>query len=911
MNIRSRLKHSLAVLLGSSVALQPMASLAAIHQMSYIKTESATLQTVDLVANVDFDFDASPATTVGGGTTLDRAYVTAVFASMAKSMFTMTEGRHRVGNVFVYRNNRFGNNVDMKIVALTKGRSSAAPSGWAKRDGTSNNYIVDAQDNAETAVSLGQTIAHENAHYIYGVYDEYREVGKALDPNDVGAPSDVDTPLNTIMHNQMLYSWFSTPGDVADAAVNTAHKRAFGGSAWETLARDGALDPATARTDQRTAFPVFAGFVPPTAAALTKPVDGWDAAFKVVFVPNPSNVSYYVIARQLSADQMVGVKNAVIASLRRLTLGTSTGLGITAYPGSVVVPTTVLDTEAKRDAAIAAVEALTVDTAAGDISTPLEEVLTNVTGLYAANTYTQGDAITINVFGNSQGAIASTVRDRIRELRIALNANLLTFDGVQPGSSAKRAVATQDLAKSAMRAKVTSGNLTLAQLAHATGGHFTDANRASALTAAAVKAQASASGSVELALATKHVNSLAANAAFEVKTPVLEKTDGKVYFSAYWAEDTDNSKLRYELTAPDGTRFVPTNALADQTFGTGAQVRYEFDAASSTAYFEVASNYIGKNGVWTSTVVASSAVNSPIEQEISAESSLRAEIEVILDGTPDPILTVNVASNRAVQGAAATATIYGQDGAVKLTKVLTDDGKGGDRKPGDGIYSASLGGLLAAGQYDVVVNVTQGPSGAVFSTTGTTKQGVNAAPEPLGGPFSRVADTLLTVAPTTVVEYYVPSLKKYFITGREAEKSTLAQYPAVYSPTGMSFAAGAGNAPPAGTLPICRYYFSPPLANTHFYGTPPDCALVGTTFTGNASAKNEGLDFAVATPDAGGSCPASSPVKVYRSFNNRSAQNDGNHRYTVSLARYNQMIAAGYAADGPVFCVASATDAPQ
>ena len=38
---------------------------------------------------------------------------------------------------------------------------------------------------------------------------------------------------------------------------------------------------------------------------------------------------------------------------------------------------------------------------------------------------------------------------------------------------------------------------------------------------------------------------------------------------------------------------------------------------------------------------------------------------------------------------------------------------------------------------------------------------------------------------------------------------------------------------------------------------------------------------------------------------------DGNHRYTVSTARYNQMIAAGYSADGAVFCAASATDAPQ
>ena len=910
MNKPSRFKTSLASLLGVSLALQPMASLAAIHQNSYLKTDSAMLQTIDMTANTDFDFDASPAVTVGTGVALDRAYITAAFASMAQTTFTMTEGRHRVGTVFVYRNNRFGNNVDTKIVALKKGRSNAHVAGWEKRGQMSTNYLVDAQDNVETAKGLGQTIAHENGHYVYGVYDEYREAGKAIDPNDPGAPSQVDTPLNSVMHNQAEFSSFSTPGDITET-TQTAHKRAHGGSAWETLSRDSSTDSAATKADGRTTFPVFLGFLPANPSALTRPVTGWDVAFIVVFVPNPSNVDYYVIARQLSADQMIGVKNAVIASLRKLTVGTSTAIAVTAFPGTTIIPTTILDTEAKREGAIAAVDAITIDATAGDINLPLDAVIADITTFYAAGTYTPGDAVSINVFGNSQNAVATTFRDRARALRVAVNANILTFDGVQPGSSAKRAVAVQDLAKSAMRAKISGPNLSLAQLAHSTGGYFNDAHRAGALTAGAAKALHMSHGDDDIELAAKHVNSLAANATFEVKTPILQKTDGRIAFAAFWAEEADNNKLRYELTAPDGTRFVPTNPLLKQSFGAGGLVKYEFDAAASAAYFDVDKSYVGRNGVWTSTVVASAAVNSAVEQQISADSELRAEIEVLKDGTPYPILIVSVAGSRPVQGAVATAIFYGADGSIKLTKALTDDGKGGDRKPGDGTYSAALGGLLAAGQYDVVVNVSQGPSGAVFSTAGTNKAGVNAAPEPLGGAFARWADTLLTVAATTVVEYYVPSLKKYFITGREDEKATLAQYPAIYSLTGMSFVAGPGAAPPTGTQPICRYYFSPPLANTHFYGPPADCTLVATAFAGNAAAKNEGVDFAVATPDATGNCPASAPVKVYRSFNNRSAQNDGNHRYTVSAARYNQMIAAGYSADGPVFCVAAATDAAQ
>ena len=910
MNHPSSFKTVLAALLGVSIALQPMASLAAIHQNSYLKTDSTVLQTIDMTANTDFDFDASPAQTVGNGVALDRAYLTSTFASMAQTLFTMTEGRHRVGTVFVYRNNRFGNNVDTKIVALTKGRSNAHVAGWEKRGMMSTNYLVDAQNNVETAKGLGQTIAHENGHYVYGVYDEYREAGKPIDPNDPGAPSQVDTPLNSVMHNQAEFSSFSTPGDITET-TQTAHKRAHGGSAWETLSRDASTDSAATRNDGRTSYPVFSGFLPATPSALSRPVTGWDAAFKVVFVPNPSNIDYYVIARQLSAEQMVGVKNAVVASLRKLKVGSSTAIAVTAFPGTAVVPTTILDTEAKRDAAIAAVEAITIDAAAGDINLPLDAVLADVAGYYAGGTYTPGDAVSINVFGNSQNAVATTFRGRARALRVAVNANILTFDGVQPGSSAKRAVAMQDLAKSAMRAKVSGPNLSLAQLAHSTGGLFNDAHRAGALTAGAAKAQHMSHGDAEIELAAKHVNSLAANATFEVKTPILEKTDGQMAFAAFWAEEADNSKLRYELTAPDGTRFVPTNPLVNQSFGAGGLVKYEFDASASAAYFDVDHSYVGRNGVWTSTVVASAAVNSAIEQQISADSSLRAEIEVIRDGTPSPILTVFVASSRAVQGATAIATFYGSDGSVKLIKALTDDGKGGDNKPGDGVYSASLGGLLQAGQYDVEVSVTQGPSGAVFSTAGTTKQGVNAAPEPLGGAFARSANTLVTVAATTVTEYYVPSLRKYFMTSREDEKALLGQYPTAFTTTGMSFIAEPGLTPPTGTQPICRFYFSPPLANTHFYGTPADCALVTNTFAGNTAVKSEGVDFAVATPIATNICPASTPVKVYRSFNNRSAQNDGNHRYTVSEARYAQMTAAGYEAEGVVFCVASATDATR
>lgn len=893
--------------------MQPIIATAAIHQLSFVKTDSPTLQTLDLVASTDFDFDAATPTLTPSGTALNRALLSSVFASMAQTMFTMTEGRHRVGTVYVYRNNRFTSNVDMKVLGLVPGRSNANPAGLGKRGTTSTNYLAFSATQEESVADFGKTIAHEHGHYLYGLFDEYREEGRPL--GDIWQPAQTDTPPATVMADHRQSGSFSTAADYLES-TQTAQKRVFGQSAWETLSKPATSDTGFAQQIARTAYPAFAGFAPANPSALNRPVTGWDAAFKVEFVPDPAVTDVYVISKKLTAEQLTGVKNAVVQSLRQLTLDAKTSASVVTYPGSVtapVFPMQSLDTEAKRSAAIAAVEAISIDATAGDLTQTLEGVLDTINALYTANNLKLGDAISLNVFAGEQDAISVATRQRVMDLRVAVNANVITFDGIQPGSSAKRAVVASDLAKSAMRAKMTASTttVTLAQLSHATGGHFTDANRISALTTGALKARDASSGAASTSLSSQYVNNLAVGKPFEVKTPVLAKTDGKLSFIATWADDSDNSHLRFELTAPDGSKFVPTNAQASQSFGSG-EVSYLFDAESNTAEFVVAKSYVGRNGVWTSSVIASATVAKPIEQEVEAESTLRAEIDVIADGTPNPTVAVRLAADRAVQGAVATALFYGADGSIKLTKKLLDNGTGGDVIAGDGIYSAQLGGLLAAGQYDVVVNLVDGPSGAVFSTAGSTVKGINQTPEAVGGPFSRTADTFLTIAPTLVVEYFVPSLRKYFITGRESEKATLAQYPAIFTVTGMSFVAGPGAAPPVGTQPICRYFAQPPVANsTHFYGNPADCALLSGVFRGNAAVTDEGVDFAVAIPDAAGNCPASAPVKVYRSFNNRSAEKDGNHRYTVSTARYDQMAAAGYSRDGAVFCAASATDSAQ
>ena len=52
----------------------------------------------------------------------------------------MTEGRHRLGNVLVYRNKQFGNNVNIQFIN-SNGRSSASVSGLNTRNSSTFNHF--------------------------------------------------------------------------------------------------------------------------------------------------------------------------------------------------------------------------------------------------------------------------------------------------------------------------------------------------------------------------------------------------------------------------------------------------------------------------------------------------------------------------------------------------------------------------------------------------------------------------------------------------------------------------------------------------------------------------------------------------------------------------------------------------
>lgn len=99
---------------------------------------------------------------------------------------------------------------------------------------------------------------------------------------------------------------------------------------------------------------------------------------------------------------------------------------------------------------------------------------------------------------------------------------------------------------------------------------------------------------------------------------------------------------------------------------------------------------------------------------------------------------------------------------------------------------------------------------------------------------------------------------------------------------------------PVDTTPVCRFFTTAfPPTSSHFYA-PRGLGCEATT--SNRDWTYEGDVFAVHLPDGTGKCP-SGEAPVYRLYNNGQG-GAPNHRYTTDATVRQQMLAAGYIAEG-------------
>jgi hypothetical protein len=207
------------------------------------------------------------------------------------------------------------------------------------------------------------------------------------------------------------------------------------------------------------------------------------------------------------------------------------------------------------------------------------------------------------------------------------------------------------------------------------------------------------------------------------------------------------------------------------------------------------------------------------------------------------------------------------------------------------------------------------PSGGYYELRGGLFGGDAACSNPAGIDFFSRLDDMLPVTrqyltpdaanptgQTVVVEYYNRSLDHFFMTADPIEINLLdIGELRGWERTGVRFLAY--TSPRPGTNPVCRFYQSPPLPDTHFYSADPaECARVIRDFpdwTFESSAV-----FYIALPNTfTGACPAGTRP-IWRFFHSRVT----NHRYTPEVTIRDELradpgwIAEGYGPDAVIMC---------
>lgn len=161
----------------------------------------------------------------------------------------------------------------------------------------------------------------------------------------------------------------------------------------------------------------------------------------------------------------------------------------------------------------------------------------------------------------------------------------------------------------------------------------------------------------------------------------------------------------------------------------------------------------------------------------------------------------------------------------------------------------------------------------------------------------------------TLAEYYHAGLDYYFLTGRDADKAALDTV-AAFARTGREIKMY--RAANVDTLPLERHFFAKiakaGARGSHFFTVQPEeqNLLAGLNPTNAALDRKpllESVEGYAIPKSATGVCP-SDTVPIYRAFKGQPRYvDDGNHRFSTSLAQHQDMVnRLGWTDEGVVFC---------
>ena len=677
---------------------------------------------IDQVVHIDWDIDNPPSLMIDDvSTPLNRAYITSIMQIASDLLYTMTEGRMRLGKISVY-SNAYLDQADMQILNKS-GRPNAHIDGLDGAGLRNQNFTQPFGEPANVTY-IGKTVAHEFGHYILGLFDEYREVGK-FDTSNPSAPQDRDTPRETIMNSQMEYSRLSIAADYADVTKRqTAHYRWFGQSAWETLVADPATDlPHTKAWKNRTWFDSFKGMTLPAKLAVPVDANKARASLQITFMKNAPKVAY-VFDLNVTQAELDGFIKAATASINLMPAGTVASSLTFSGDNFVEIGTVTLGAGADDPMRQVARDSFLSHKAtpgsgfaglnkalrrAAAMVSPLAAAQDNATklGLPAPLTTSVeiGATPVIELFTTTASTALPETLTALVSGAVMLNAEMLN--------------------------KGNGGNMET--LASATRGSPAIASSAAELEKKVLHHLHAAIGDGMPNIASQKFESFAAGAKLEMKFLVASKAiDGKVVLEALVGT---NVGMSLELKTPAGVTVNESNAAS-------LGITYKNNSAEQSLSYYIPTTFPGRAGSWTATLSAVNASVAPVELEAETDSKLSVQVAIIGGTKADPrppMITATVQQPVSVKKASVTVDIYDATGAlVKAGIVLNDDGLGMDLRPGDGVYSASLEGILTkSGDYDVEVHVSNGGGTAAYGTGGALSAGVNAPDILIGENFYR------------------------------------------------------------------------------------------------------------------------------------------------------------------------------
>ncbi len=698
---------SLFVIASMLFLIQPvMAGSNALSRIDHNSADNVGL--FDLV--VSLDWEPTPAERGGRLQT--------IFYRFAQDIFMMTEGHHKVRNLYVYTNGKQINTADI-IISNSVGRSVATVNGFGNNGGSILIYNLYEDGNPQPAAYLGHTIAHNFGHYAYGLYDEYADMnGSSQGP--VSQPRPGDNTKTTIMSNQEQWQWFSTLSDYFNEDErNTAQWRIYASSGWETLVRYPAEDPV--HTEWRAAFDRkdYVEFlqmeVPPTE--LSKPTEGWDSDLNIIYkrgnvavlvidhsgsmseTPPESTTTAMVLA-QSAAQQFIDLMDDGLESNEPDQAGV---VGFSENAATVSPITLLAGPEAKE---------------------PVKEAIGGLTPSDRTNFRAAlAEAFTLLDEG-------STLQDT--RYVIMLSDGQRTAGGepdLQPYIDNNIPIYTIGL--NTNNELEGAGEQELRMIAEATGGTYRAAPTALDLADLYAEINRDISGT---SVALENQSEQLETGQTDEMSATVSNQDNIVTFRANW-ERGDN--IRFTLIDPNGDEITPETLPGNITYLS------EADYGLYTVTNPLA-------GEWRSVLTAVEVVaGGQVAQEASAESPLSVHVEVDAVVFPQPIAIIATLTGPApVVNAIVKATITlvddtGSDQGEPVEVDLRDDGVAPDLMPNDGVYAGFYAGYQVDGDYNISIDVS-GDQNTAIDTSGALGSGVDATPVRVPN-FKRRVNTSVTV----------------------------------------------------------------------------------------------------------------------------------------------------------------------